>query len=169
MYVHCYAIVLYFCDMLILLDIDGVMVPANAWKRPEFMKDGFASFSAKAVHSLQNILNATDAKIVLTTSHKSNYNLSEWIDIFNLRGISISTIDRLPENVAAISRKEEVLNWILTTGVNDGYVIIDDDSSLNDLPAHLKERLILTSGAIGLTSNLAEKAIALLNEEQLHA
>jgi hypothetical protein len=90
------------------------------------------------------------------------------IDIFNSRGIKISTIDRLPENVAAISRKEEVLNWIHTTGVNDGYVIIDDDSSLNDLPAHLKERLILTSGAIGLTSNLAEKAIALLNEEQLH-
>lgn len=136
------------------------MVPANAWKRPEFMKDGFAFFSAKAVQSLQNILTATDAKIVLTTSHKSNYNLSEWIDIFNLRGVNISTIDRLPENVASISRKEEVLNWILTTGVND--------SSLNDLPLHLKERLILTSGAIGLTPQLAEKAIALLTEEQLH-
>jgi len=155
--------------MLILLDIDGVMVPANAWKRPEIMKDGFASFSAKAVQSLLNILTATDAKIVLTTSHKSNYSLSEWIDIFNLRGVNISTIDRLPENVASISRKEEVLNWIGTSGVNDGYVIIDDDSSLNDLPAHLKERLILTSGAIGLTPQLAEKAITLLVEEQLHA
>jgi hypothetical protein len=75
----------------------------------------------------------------------------------------------LPENVASISRKEEVLNWIGTSGVNDGYVIIDDDSSLNDLPAHLKERLIHTSGAIGLTPLLAEKAIAVLVEEQLHA
>lgn len=27
--------------MLILLDIDGVMVPANSWKRPEFLADGF--------------------------------------------------------------------------------------------------------------------------------
>lgn len=154
--------------MLILLDIDGVMVPANAWKRPEFMKDGFASFGVKAVQSLQNILTATDAKIVLTTSHKSNYSLSEWIEIFNLRGINIHSIDRLPENVGCISRKEEVLNWIATLGVNDGYVIIDDDTSLNDLPTHLKERLILTSGAIGLTPQLAEKAIALLSEEQLH-
>jgi hypothetical protein len=27
--------------MLILLDIDGVWVPANSWKKPEFMDDVF--------------------------------------------------------------------------------------------------------------------------------
>ena len=31
--------------MLVLLDIDGVMVPANSWKKPEFMDDGFPMFN----------------------------------------------------------------------------------------------------------------------------
>ena len=53
--------------MLILLDIDGVMVPANSWKKPEFLADGFAVFSTKSVQALNKIILETNAGILLTT------------------------------------------------------------------------------------------------------
>jgi len=33
--------------MFLLLDIDGVMVPANSWRRPEILADGFVEFNPK--------------------------------------------------------------------------------------------------------------------------
>jgi hypothetical protein len=42
--------------MLLYLDIDGVMVPANSWRKPEILEDGFPEFSSKAVSSLIRII-----------------------------------------------------------------------------------------------------------------
>ena len=42
--------------MIILLDIDGVMVPASNWKTPEFLNDGFPNFSPRAINSLNKII-----------------------------------------------------------------------------------------------------------------
>ena len=95
--------------MLILLDIDGVMVPGNSWKRPEFLNDGFPAFSTRATQALQKIISETSADIVLTTSHKCNYTLEEGISIFNARGFKLDKINRLPENTNYSSRKEEVI------------------------------------------------------------
>ena len=67
--------------MLILLDIDGVMVPAKSWKRPEFLNDGFFAFSSDATSALQKIISETSADILLTTSHKSKYTIQEWKNV----------------------------------------------------------------------------------------
>ena len=96
--------------MLILLDIDGVMVTGNSWKRPEFLNDGFPAFSNRASSALQKMISETSADILLTTSHKSNYSIDEWKNIFNLRGIKIRNIYSLPENKTYLSRKEEIMN-----------------------------------------------------------
>ena len=61
--------------MLIYLDIDGVMVPANAWKKPNILEDGFPEFSIKAIDSLNKMISKLSAEIVLTTSHKHKYSL----------------------------------------------------------------------------------------------
>lgn len=78
--------------MLILLDIDGVMVPANSWKKPEFHDDGFPMFSVQSIRALQKIISETHATILLTTSHKWVYSLQKWRDIFKSRGITASKI-----------------------------------------------------------------------------
>jgi hypothetical protein len=52
--------------MLLYLDIDGVMVPANAWRKPEILEDGFPAFSSNAVRSLDRIISSSSANIVLT-------------------------------------------------------------------------------------------------------
>ncbi|WP_281232228.1 HAD domain-containing protein [Flavobacterium gelatinilyticum] len=151
--------------MTILLDIDGVMVPASSWKRPEFLNDGFPAFSNIAVKALERIISETGASMILTTSHKSKYSISEWHEIFKLRGIKVSTIDRLSENSPELSRKEEILKWDFSKLNHKNFVIIDDDKSLNGLPVFLKDKLVLTSPLVGLTDELASQAISILIKE----
>lgn len=156
----------YLCSMLILLDIDGVMVPATSWKPSEILSDGFASFNSRASLNLQRIISETGASIVLTTSHKSSYSLEKWKNIFSLRGINVTNISKLDDNLSNLNRKDEILNW-LKNRVVENYVIIDDDKSLNGLPSQIKEKLVLTSSLIGLNVDCADMAIEVLKSSEL--
>ena len=147
--------------MILLLDIDGVMVPASGWKVPELLNDGFPDFSAKAVKGLNKIISITSASILLTSSHKSAYSIETWKLIFAKRGVN-AKISKLRNAEIFQSRKDEVLNWIQTHREENNYVIIDDDKSLNSLPENLKSKLILTSPLIGLNEELADQVIETL-------
>lgn len=151
--------------MLILLDIDGVMVPANSWKKPEFLADGFPAFSNKSTIALQKIISETKADIILTTSHKSNYEIKEWENIFRNRNIKVNNISRLPENKNYLSRKEEIINWFNSIEIHEDFIIIDDDKSLNSLPEFLKNRFIQPSSLVGLTDELADEALRIIEKE----
>ena len=138
--------------MLLFLDIDGVMVPAKGWKSPDFLEDGFPAFSIRAIAALQNLVSKNGVTVMLTTSHKSNYSIDEWKNIFKNRGINISHLETLPANYANHNRKDEIMDWLTHNNRNDeSFIIIDDDKSLNSLSGYLKERLIQTSPYIGLT------------------
>jgi len=141
--------------MLFFLDIDGVMVPAKGWKCPELLNDGFPAFSSKATLALRNSLSQEDT-IMLTTSHKAKFSIEEWKSIFKNRGINIEKIKSLPDNLNHLSRKEEIVNWFNTNVVDEDFVIIDDDKSLNELPLFLKVNLVQTSPLIGLTEEHCE-------------
>jgi hypothetical protein len=145
--------------MLLYLDIDGVMVPANSWRKPEILEDGFPEFSAKAARSLNRIISSSSADIVLTTSHKYKYTLKEWNNIFRRRNINVNRISRLPKNTKHLNRKEELTSWFNDKRTDNNFLIIDDDKSLNALPEYLKTNLIQTSGSVGLTDYLADEAL----------
>lgn len=80
--------------MLVFLDIDGVMVPAKSWEKPKLLYDGFPEFSSKAVQVLQKLI-FRDTTIILTSSHRSCFNLEEWKNIFELRGIEVNQLSIL--------------------------------------------------------------------------
>jgi len=149
--------------MLILLDIDGVMVPAKSWSAPLALPDGFYEFSKKAVGALNDILKESKAKILLTTSHKHNLTLDDWIKIFNNRGIKTTELHRLPPNDDNLNRRDEITHWFSTTNSIVDFLILDDDKSLNNLSPVLKARLIQTKPLVGLTESHVEKAIKILN------
>lgn len=136
--------------MLLFLDIDGVMVPAKGWKSPELLNDGFPEFSPKATIALQQLISEGDT-IMLTTSHKANFSIEEWKSIFRNRGIHTNKIERLPENIDNLNRKDEIVNWFKANNTEENFIIIDDDTSLNDLPDYLKAHLVQPSSLIGLT------------------
>jgi len=145
--------------MYLLLDIDGVMVPANSWRRPEILDDGFPAFTAKAVNALNKIISYSQAEIILTTSHKYSYSLKEWREIFKTRQIRIFNISRLSQNHEYLNRKDEILKWLSTNPNEQFFLIIDDDKSLNSLTPELKNKLIQTSASVGLTNQHADEAI----------
>lgn len=150
--------------MFILLDIDGVLLPAKPWVSLPLLDDKFYDFNSKSVEVLNQIIDKTSAKIILTTSHKHSFSLYQWVKIFNNRGLNISSIDRLFSNDTILSRREEIENWYSIQKTEINFVIIDDDKSLNELPLLLKDRLILTNSLVGLTENHLEEAIRILND-----
>jgi hypothetical protein len=151
--------------MLILLDIDGVMIPANSWRKPEFMDDGFPVFDPRSVKALQRILLETQASVLLTTSHKGKYNVAQWKSLLKSRGIDLKRVQRLTTSSLTTSRKDEILEWYKKKHVpTEEFVIIDDDKMLNGLPENLRRNLVLTSSSIGLTDDLADEAISILQK-----
>lgn len=146
-----------------LLDIDGVMVTTPSWKRVDILDDGFSAFSNSAVESLNKLLIATNATVVLTTSHKSNYNIEEWINIFRRRNVYLKLLERLPENTNYLNRKTEIQEWITQSGLKR-FIIIDDDKSLNDSLVHIKSKLLLTESLIGLNENKTKETFEMLQK-----
>ena len=155
--------------MLILLDIDAVLVPANSWEKPEFMEDGFPAFNLRSVKALQRIISATNAPVVLTTSHKTKYEVSKWKDLLKLRGIDPKSVRKLTTNSLQTSRKDEILEWYRNQrSPEEEFVIIDDDKMLNGLPEKLKDNIVLTGPSVGLTEDLADEAISILQKTRFH-
>lgn len=60
---------------------------------------------------------------------------------------------------------ENGIKWFESHHLANHFVIIDDDKSLNALPPLVK-KLVLTSGLIGLTEELANEAIAALSNKE---
>lgn len=144
--------------MMILLDIDGVMVPAKGWQSLPIAEDSFVKFADKAILNLKRIIYETNAAIVLTTSHRSRYSVPQWKDIFSSRGID-ALIFKLEDS--NLSKKEDILKFI-KDNQPENYVIVDDDTMLNDLPKEIKGRLVLTKPMIGLDKDSTDSILKLL-------
>lgn len=140
--------------MLIFLDIDGVMVPAKNWKQPEMLEDGFPAFSQAAV-AAANTFMSEDDEVVLISSHRDAYSIEAWKQLFAIRGLKINKLTKLPPYNPSQRRLGELLNYIEENAISDDFIIIDDDKSLNDLPAYLKKHLIQPYAHIGLTAEHA--------------
>ncbi len=150
----------------ILLDIDGVLVTTPAWKKAEFLKDGFLEFNKRAAHNLKKILSGTAAEIILTTSHRKNYSLPEWRNILEARGIPVNDLHKIDDELhhSGKSRAEEILEWIHVYGLVKNYVILDDDTSLDSLPRQYKDKWVKTKPLIGLDDEATDKAMHILND-----
>lgn len=137
-------------EMKIILDLDGVMIPVKSWKPAELEADNFYAFSAKAISVLSQLI-TSDTEIVLSTSHKARFRVNEWKTIFKNRGLAVSRIAKINRNrLPGKSRKDEILEYLNKTNLQHGFIILDDDKSLNDLPPDLKKFLVQTEAMIGL-------------------
>jgi len=137
--------------MTIFLDIDGVLVPAAHWKKPELLEDGFPTFKREAIHALQTIIDL-NTRVILTTSHRHSYTIEQWQSIFARRGLNFNYIDVVKSKVT--KKNIAIESWFAENAKPETFIIIDDDTMLYALPQYLKDHLIVTSPLIGLTLEL---------------
>ncbi|MBI3220034.1 MAG: hypothetical protein HYZ44_11010 [Bacteroidetes bacterium] len=151
--------------MTILLDIDGVLVTTPSWQPTEQLSDGFMKFNQAAVENLAIVYKETNASIILTTTHRINFDEAKWKDIFRTRGLNFQTITKL-NNKTRIDqlsdRSTEIREWVEQNGQNENYVIIDDDASLNGLTNDIKERWVSTKPLIGFDKDARVKTLNIL-------
>ncbi len=151
--------------MTILLDIDGVLETTPNWRQTEIHSDGFMKLNERAVNYLSILYKRTNASIVLTTTHRINYDETKWKEIFRLRGLnfkSITKINNKTEISQLLDRGTEIKEWVEQKGKEQNYVIIDDDLSINALPEYIKKRWVVTSPSIGFDKEALEKALLIL-------
>ncbi|MBK8672891.1 MAG: hypothetical protein IPN93_07865 [Bacteroidetes bacterium] len=151
--------------MTILLDIDGVLETTPIWRQAEIHSDGFMKMNEKALENLSILYKRTNASIVLTTTHRINYDETEWKIIFKNRGLIFDTISKLNDKTKIshlADRGTEIKEWVERIGKNINYVILDDDKSINALPENIKDRWVSTNPLIGFDKESLEKALRIL-------
>ena len=105
--------------MIILLDIDGVLETTPSWGRAEIHTDGFMKLNENALENLSILHKKTNASIVLTTSHRINYDETKWKEIFRLRGLNFDSISKLnnkTEISQLLDRGSEIKEWVEKKG-----------------------------------------------------
>ena len=151
--------------MTILLDIDGVLETTPPWKRPEMLDDGFMKLNENALKNLSILYKMTNASIVLTTTHRINYDIDQWKAIFNTRGLNFETITKINDKTEIsqlLDRGTEIKEWVDREGINLNYIILDDDHAIHALPNSIKERWVATIPTIGFDKTALEKALRLV-------
>lgn len=167
-------------DKYIFLDIDGVIAT------PDTIENGMWALSMKRQILLGKILEKTNAKIVLSSSWRKHtvkdtilYMIDQGFKYHDeIVGITIRAYHYIEKGIhLSIPRGVEIKQWLdahvhsnngkdfnrKKLNVDFTYCIIDDD---NDMLLEQKDYFIKTNSEIGLTDELANKAIEILNYNQ---
>lgn len=134
------------------------------------MEDGFLKFDPIAEYELKQILLATHAGIVLTSTHRISFSVDRWIQIFDQRGFHITSLVKINNKTDLFemrNRAEEINEWINLQAPNLNYVIIDDDSSIHGLAPSIKNRWVQTSPHLGFNAEASTKALKILSEHSI--
>ena len=143
---------------IIFLDFDGVV---NRFDEPE----SFRKLSPSCVENLNQLIELSDANIVISSSWKGHIPL-----IPDLAQILVNAGFRFPEKVIGKTptgpfpcRGREIEEWLKKCRYKiESFVILDDDSDMEPF----LDRLVETDFNVGLTMCDVEKAIVILNSEE---
>lgn len=152
---------------VIFLDIDGVL---NAAYTRERSPSGTIGLNPQMVLQLKRIVDVTDAVVVLTSSWKKDWDpkpdkrthAGEYLDRV-LTSYGIKIIDRTALQYNAY-RGTGIVHWLDMHPDVDSWIALDDDIFPDYEQAGILPRLVHTKFHDGgLTSELADLAIAMLN------
>lgn len=174
--------------MIIFLDIDGVlnsgfMPPPSEDMRSSWSDQGFNWFDPNCVSNLNQIIQATNARIVLSSSWRLAHSLREMREILtkwgvkNLRLIAATPLvpgewDGDEQRNLINPRSVEIKKWLTNNpDTMDHFVILDDQDIFSsiDMDLHdeiLEPNFVQTVTDKGLTNDDAKRAITILNSLQ---
>lgn len=139
---------------VIFLDFDGVI--------NDYLS--FNSINDNNVEVLKQIINETNAKVVVTSSHKYTYqqsnNIEDWSNSYYIKGLKekgIDVFDYTP--LVNHKREQEIIEYLKQHSEIEQYVILDDDYIIE----LLKEHEIYLDLQAGLQEKHIIPAIKILN------
>lgn len=154
---------------VIMLDIDGVL---NEDTTPTRTKSRVMFIDEEKLLRLKRIVDETGAKIVLSSTWRYDRNDPEHNGDFlelqeAFRQVGLEFYSYTPVDAVGIRRGMEIKAWLGTHPEVDRYIILDDE--LFDYAERgLLPRLVKPSFCDGgLTEELAEEAIGMLNSEAI--
>lgn len=139
----------------LLLDFDGVICTRTTYNENKTRPDDSHLISELLVNRVQEICDAVDAQVVISSSWQltdSWSNILVWLRKKGLRAhISGFTTGQGP------TRSHEIQFWMLDMGIEPNQVVILDDEIIEPL----KSRWVRTTWASGLTEEKKDEAIKL--------
>ena len=152
---------------VIFLDFDGVLnteqYQAQLAIQGMQAKDAWGPlFDPRAVDNLSKILEATDARIVVSSSWRYIHRPGSLRRMWEVRNLPGEIAGTLSCGATYISRGEDIECWLDQNDRPD-YVIIDD---LDDFFVSQHNRYVEINPITGITANDAEKAINILNSKK---
>jgi predicted nucleic acid-binding protein len=148
---------------IIFLDFDGVIRTYRSIKGK-----AFEGVDTECVEELNRIIATTKAKIVISSSWRGKFiaPMQKLLNSWGVKGKVVGVTPRLERFNGTIhtsaTRGTEIQQWLDEHTETEAYVIIDDDTDMLDSQL---DRFVLTDFQVGLTRDLAEKAIALFQNK----
>ncbi len=154
---------------IIFLDFDGVLNSEIYDRTREYTSN--TSIDETRLELLKEIVDKTNAKIVLSTSWREHWNkeidscdeVGLWINqLFSKHGLEI--YDKTPYLHFGAGRKKEILDWLkYSIEPVEKFVILDDYAFGWE---ELSDKLVKTSPAVGrgLEAEHVKKCISILND-----
>lgn len=174
---------------IIFLDIDGVLnneIVAQEWLAKEGSGGGYGGFfeeeeeatkenvkwSHKNIDNLREIVQATNASIVISSDWRKHFSVKKFKEMFSLYGwknapiidkttVMHSSNPGYGKLIKYDVRGREIEQWLSENKDVTSYVIIDD---LRQFLDKQERNFVNTNGEVGLTYKDCVKAIEILNK-----
>jgi hypothetical protein len=161
---------------VLFLDVDGVL---NSWdwvarrvKDPLWHqlrkeeREAMEGLDPDAMARLNRIVDETKCLVVLSSTWRKDHSLTQLNRMFRLRGFKHTLFGTTPsiwldgDDRGRKQRGGEIHWWLSQLDTMPVFAIVDDDS---DMEPHM-DRLVKTHYQYGLTDEIADKLVQLLNE-----
>lgn len=149
---------------LLFLDFDGVLNTPRTWGK-FYIDDGSQAVDPERVRLVNKIVDATGAKVVISSTWRKDRTISELDALLKKRGATFDVYGTTPYD-RHMARRGEIVQFIrrqAQIGIEVGnIVVIDDDRDASISGCFVQTN---TDGDEGLTEQLADEAILILNKE----
>ena len=146
-------------DTVIFLDVDGVL---NSMSTPAWMGEDWDVPLARPLQNLKHIVDATGAKIVITSSWREYPAALRKLEIA-LMVFELQIAGRTP--VLPTNRPDEIQTWLSDHPEVKRYVILDDEPF--PWTSEQLNKVVSVNSSKALTAQNAELAILLLTDDDI--
>lgn len=161
------------------VDIDGVLNSKQSFEKTRKQYPNkeirFDTPHPDHIQWLNKITDATDAKLVISSTWRNDFSVMGWNRYFDLLGVHADVIGKTPKldsyrgteiECWLMEHKSKIIKYVDSSWYSykesiENFVILDDDSDME----YLLPYLVKTNNEVGLTEKDADKAIKMLNGE----